>query len=275
MNQFLETLKKIIIKEIYLPIIYIIVGYMIYICLKNVINKVIEKKQNNFSKNSYHYKKIGTYKVLFQNIIKYCIIIFTILAILPIYGVDVTSIIAGIGIFGAVIGLAFQDIAKDFIAGISIILENQYSIGDTIQVGNFKGEVIYLGLKTTRIRNYDGCIKIIANRNIAEVINYSIGYSLAIVDVSVSYESNLEKVEKTLNNIAEELSNTLPNLKGKVEVLGLESLNSSSIDYRMIARTATMEHFGVQRLMRKAIKDRLDKEKIKIPSQQVEVHNGK
>lgn len=275
MEVFYETIEKIIIPQVYLPIIYIVVGYIINKLLKKLSENIIFKKQKDFQKNSYHYKKIETYKVLIQNIIKYCIIIFTILAILPIYGVDVTSIVAGIGVFGAVIGLAFQDVAKDLIAGLSIIIENQFAIGDTISVGDFKGEVIYLGLKTTRIRNYEGQIKIISNRNITEVINYSIAYSMAIVDVSVSYESDLDKVEKILKELSEELSNTLPNLKGQVEVLGLESLSSSSIEYRMVAKTSSMNHFTVQRLMRKAIKDRLEKSKIKIPYQQIEVHDGK
>lgn len=275
MNNFFKTMEKIIIPQVYLPIIYIIVAYIINKILKKIIGKIISRKQVDFSKSSYHYKKIETYKVLIQNIVKYCIVIFTVLAILPIYGVDVTSIIAGIGVFGAVIGLAFQDVAKDMIAGLSIIIENHFAIGDTISVADFKGEVIYLGLRTTRIRNYEGQIKIISNRNITEVINYSIAYSMAIIDISVSYESNLDEVEKILKELAEELSNTLPNLKGQVEVLGLENLNSSSIDYRMTAKTSSMNHFGVQRLMRKAIKDRLDQAKIKIPYQQIEVHNGK
>lgn len=275
MESFYETIEKIIIPQVYLPIIYIIVAYIINKLLKKLSDNIIFKKQRDFQKSSYHYKKIETYKVLIQNIIKYCIIIFTVLAILPIYGVDVTSIVAGIGVFGAVIGLAFQDVAKDLIAGLSIIIENQFAIGDTISVGNFKGEVIYLGLKTTRIRNYEGQIKIISNRNITEVINYSIAYSMAIVDVSVSYESNLDKVEQTLKELSEELTNSLPNLKGNVEVLGLESLSSSSIEYRMVAKTSSMNHFTVQRLMRKAIKDRLEKAKIKIPYQQIEVHDGK
>ena len=275
MKVFYETIEKIIIPQVYLPILYIIVGYIINKLLKKLSENVIFKKQSDFQKSSYHYKKIETYKVLIQNIIKYCIIIFTALAFLPIYGVDVTSIVAGIGVFGAVIGLAFQDVAKDLIAGLSIIIENQFAIGDTISVGNFKGEVIYLGLKTTRIRNYEGQIKMISNRNITEVINYSMAYSMAIIDVSVSYESDLDKVEEILKELSEELSKSLPNLKGNVEVLGLESLSSSSIEYRMVAKTSSMNHFAVQRLMRKAIKNRLEEAKIKIPYQQIEVHNGK
>ena len=90
--------------------------------------------------------------MLLKNITKYTVIIFLILAILTVYGVDVTSVLTGLGIVGVVLGLALQDLAKDIIAGFSIIFENQYAIGDTISINGFKGEVIFLGLKTTKIK---------------------------------------------------------------------------------------------------------------------------
>ena len=269
-----EVLEKVLIPQIYLPIIYICIAIILNSVLKRVIDKVIIKKQNTFNKNSYNYKKTETFKVLIKNIIKYIIIIFLILSILTVYGVDVTSVLAGLGIVGVVLGLALQDLAKDIIAGFSIILENQYAIGDTISIGDFKGEVIFLGLKTTKIKNYEGQVKIIANRNAVEVVNYSMEDSLAVVDIDVSYEENNDKVEKVLSNLAEELSDNLPKLKGKVEVLGIQELSSSSVKYRIVAPTVSMEHFGVARKIRKAVKERLDKENIKIPYPQIEVHHG-
>jgi small conductance mechanosensitive channel len=271
----LDLLEKILVPKVYLPIIYIFIAIIINGIIKRIIDKLLEKKQKNLSKSSYNYKKTETFKVLVKNIIKYIIIIFLILAILTVYGIDVTSVLAGLGIVGVVIGLALQDLAKDIIAGVSIILENQYAIGDIISIGDFKGEVIFLGLKTTRIKNYEGQVKIIANRNATEVINYSMEDSLAIVDIDVSYEEDNDKVEKVLTNLAEELTNTLPKLKGKVELLGIQELSSSSVRYRIIAPTNSMAHFETERKIRKLVKERLDKEHIKIPYPQIEVHNGK
>lgn len=271
----MEILEKILVPKIYLPVLYICIAVLIYGILKRVIAKVVATKQHQYTPTSYAYKKLQTYKVLFQNVVKYSIVVFTILAILTVYGIDVTSILAGLGIIGVVVGLAFQDIAKDFIAGLSIILENQYAIGDTVTIGGFKGEVIFLGLKSTRVKSYEGNIKIIANRNISEVINHSAANSLAIVDIAVDYGEDVERVEKVLIKLAGELSNTLTKLKGKVEVLGIEKLDDSSVVFRMTATTVAMEHFRIQREMKKAVKLRLDKEKIKIPYPQIEVHNGK
>jgi mscS mechanosensitive ion channel len=267
-------LEKFLIPQVYLPIIYICVAILINGILVNIVEKVVAKKQENFSKNSYAYKKSETFKVLLKNITKYTIIIFLILAILTVYGVDVTSVLTGLGIVGVVLGLALQDLAKDIIAGFSIIFENQYAIGDTISINGFKGEVIFLGLKTTKIKNYEGQVKIVANRNATEVINYSMENSLAIVDIDVSYEEDNEKVEKVLTELATELTKTLPKLKGKVELLGIQELASSSVKYRMIAPTVSMEHFEIERKIRKEVKERLDKENIKIPYPQLEVHHG-
>jgi len=271
----MENLEKYLVPELYLPIVYVCVAIVINAIIKKIIDKIISRKQINIEKSSYNYKKLETLKGLLKNIIKYVIIIFLILSILTIYKIDVSSILAGLGIVGLVVGLALQDLAKDLIAGFSIIVENQYAVGDIISIGDFKGEVIFLGLKTTKIKSYEGDIKIISNRNATEVINYSMSNSLAIVDVDVAYEENNSKVEEVLNELISELSKTLPNLKDKVELLGIQELSSSSVKYRITAKTKSMEHLAVERLIRKAVKERLDRENIKIPYTQIEVHNGK
>lgn len=268
-------IEKIMISEIYLPIIYICIAIILNSICKKVIGTIIENKQKTLKKNSYNYKKTETFRVLVNNIIKYVIILFLILAILTVYGVDVTSILAGLGIAGVVASLALQDLAKDIIAGISIILENQYAMGDTISINGFKGEVVFLGLKTTRIKSWEGEIKILANRNITEVINYSISSSLAIVDVGVNYGEDLEKVEKVLNDVASELTKSLPKLKGEVEVLGIDQFSDSALVYRIIAPTVSMEHYGIARKIRKEIVLSFEKNNIEIPYTQIEVHNGK
>lgn len=271
----MEKLEKLLIPEIYLPIIYICVAIIINSIVKGIIDRIFTRKQQSLEKSSYNYKKLATFKDLLKNIIKYIIIIFLVLSILTVYKIDISSVLAGLGIAGLVVGLALQDLAKDLIAGFSIIVENQYAVGDIISIGGFKGEVIFLGLKTTKIKSYQGDIKIVANRNATEVINYSMSNSLAIVDIDVAYEENNERVEQVLNDLAVELSKTLPNLKDKVEVLGIQELSSSSVKYRITAKTKSMEHYDIERKIRKAVKEKFDTENIKIPYTQIEVHNGR
>ena len=177
---------KMDIMQIILPFVYVLIGIIVYTILKNIIDRSI-----NISKitTKAHKQRAETIKMLILNIIKYITVILIILAILSNFGINVKSILTGLGITTAIIGLAFQDLAKDLIAGISIITENQYEVGDTIEVDGFMGEVVFLGLKTTKIRNFKGATKIIANHNMDKIINYSLHDSLALIDVGVSYDN--------------------------------------------------------------------------------------
>ncbi len=266
MTEFLETeVYKYLLK----PLIYIAFAYIFYKLATGIINHALMSK-NIKVKNK---KRIDTSKSIINNGIKYLTIIFTILIILSAYEIDVSKIFAGLGIGVAVLSLAFQDIAKDFIAGISILLEDQFEIGDNVSINGFRGEVIAMGLKTTRIKNYKGAVQIISNHNISEVINYSLNPSLAVVDISVSYESNLEKVEKVINETIERINTTYTNLCGKAELLGVQSLDESAIIYRITAKVKATKDFEIERKMKKELKLALDKAKIKIPYAQIEVHH--
>lgn len=269
MNEFLSKIN-INLSQIILPIIYIVIGIVIYEIIRKIINRMTKT-----DKNKVHYQRVQTVKSLILNIIKYIIVIIVILAILATFGVNVTSLVAGLGVTTAIIGLAFQDLAKDLIAGVSIITEAQYEVGDTIEVDGFMGEVEFIGLKTTRIKNYKGATKIIANRYMDNLINYSIHNSLAIVDVSVDYDQKYENVEKVLNQLIESLDGTIENVTGKIQILGINSLDDSAVTYRLTVETKPMQHFAVERILRKEIKEALQKAKIKIPFPQIEVHHGK
>ncbi len=265
---------KIDLNLIISPIIYIIIASLVYNIIKKILKKVIINSKKRITKLNQK-QRVETLVGLIISIIKYIIVIIVILAILGTYGVNVTSIVAGLGITTAIIGLAFQDLAKDLIAGFSIITEDQYEVGDTIEVDGFMGEVIYLGLKTTRIRNYKGATKIIANHYMDKIINYSLHNSLAIIDVAVAYEEDTDKAIKTLQELSKELGTTLPNAKGAMEVLGVIELDNSSINIRVTMETAPMQQYEVERILRKEIKRAFDEKGIKIPYPQIEVHNGK
>ena len=107
------------------------------------------------------------------------------------------------------------------------------------------------------------------------IINYSLNNSLAIVDVSVAYEENINKVEKTLNRLAERLNGTIENTTGDIQVLGITDLSDSCVVYRVTVETKSMQHYAVERTLRKEIKRAFDDANIKIPYPQIEVHNGK
>lgn len=261
--------KHIFTKEVIAPICILVFSFLLYKVLKNVI-----KKMFRFRMTSKNERKYLTIQSLVINGVKYFIFIVAVLLLLEVYEIDTKSIIASLGIIGVILGLALQDLLKDFIAGLSILLENQYAVGDNVTIGDFRGNVESIGLKATKLKAYTGEVKIISNRNITEVINHSLSSSRAIVDFGVAYETDLKKLEHVLDQLCEKLTESLPSLKGKVEVVGITKLNSSSIEYRMTVLTAPMEHYQVERLMKRELLDTLKKHKITIPYDQVVIHHG-
>ena len=268
----LFDIYEISLSKIILPIIYIVLGVIIYKTIKLILNKILNKN-NLIDKNNK--RKVSTVFMLISNIIKYLIAIIVILAILAVFGVNVVSIVAGLGVTAAVLGLALQDVAKDLISGITILTEEQYKLGDTIEIDGFMGEVIFVGLRSTRIKNYRGSIKIIANRNISNLINYNMEDSLSQVDVNISYDNDSEKVEAILNKIGQNIKELIPTATGHLEVWGVENLNELGYTYRIVLPVKSMSHYEAQRLLRKEIKRVFDKEKIKFICKNIEVKHGK
>lgn len=262
-------LEKIFVKEIIAPIVVIIISVLIYNIISQILNRVFNSKLSRIE-----VKRKKTLLQLSRNITRVLIILIAIIFILDIYDIDTKALVASISVMGVVLGLAFQDLLKDFISGLSIVIEGQFRVSDIVTVNGFRGEIIKVGLKSTRIKAYTGEIMIIDNHLIKEVINYSLSNSLAIVDIDIAYEENIEKVEEVLNNLALKLTHELPYLRGDVELLGINSLESSSVRFRMTVVTEAMKQYEVQRKMLREIKLELDKKNIVIPYSQVVVHNG-
>ena len=258
-------LEKILVKEVMGPIVVILSCLLIYHLIKKIISKMMKVKLSRIDQ-----RRQKTINVLILNIIKYFLIVVAIIIILSMLGVNMNAVVASLG----VVGLAFQDILKDFLSGISIIVEDQYKIGDTVTINDFKGEVLAIGFRTTRLKAYTGEVMIISNRNIQKVINHSFKSSKAIVDVMVSYEEDLLKVEKVLSEVCDKLSNEIKGLKSKIEILGINELGDSGITYRIVVDTKPMKHLEIKRLLLREIKMTFDKNKINIPYNQLVIHNA-
>lgn len=266
MDNFLDIF---LIKEIVAPVLIILISTLIYLLVKGIINRVFRIRNRYVDK-----RKSKTINGLMNNLVKYFIVIVDIVMILDIFGIDTKTLIASLGVVGLVAGLAVQDTLKDFVAGVSIILENQYRVGDYITVKGFRGEVIDLGIKSTKIRAYTGEVMIISNHLIEEVINHSLEKSVAVIDIPVSYNTDINRLESILNNLFISLKDSIYGIKGDIKILGLQSYDDSSITYRVICDTVPMEHLQVERDLKKAIKLCLDENEIEIPFPQVVVHNG-
>ena len=257
--------------KFYLPILYILIGVIIYHIATYIITKISKVQVKVGNKNDKLDKKRLTMISLIRNIVKYAIGVFVILAILEVYGIDTTKIIASLGILGAVIGLAFQDIIKDLIAGFFIIFDNQYSVGDYVKINDFTGEVLNLGLQTTKLKDFYGDVYTINNSSISSVVNYSEYDTVMYLNIPISYNTDIDKLEKVLTKLKTKVRN-IENVTGDLTLLGLDSFNSSDMTYKVTITTKPYKYFNVKRAFFKLIKQTFDKEGIEIPFSQVDVH---
>lgn len=159
-------------KRIINSIIFILVVFAVYFIMMRII-KLFFKRADKKEMSAQQKHKIQTVLQLISSSLKYILATLVILVVLANFGVNVTSLLAGFGILAAILGLAFQDMIKDIIAGVTIIIENQFSVGDDIEIDGFRGTVTSVELRFTEITGKNGEIKTVANRNMDGFVNYS------------------------------------------------------------------------------------------------------
>ncbi len=183
-------------------------------------------------------------------------------------GVALGPLIASAGIAGIAIGFGAQSIVKDFLAGIFVIVEDQYGVGDIIDVSYTTGKVEEVGFRTTRIRDIAGVLWTVPNGEIQRVGNYSQVWSRSIFDINVSYDTDIDHASAVIKEVLDEIwQNGAPEatIIEEPEVLGVEELGSSSITIRALVTTDPAEQFVVGRLVRAKIKKAFDESGIVIP----------
>jgi small-conductance mechanosensitive channel len=210
---------------------------------------------------------------LLDNVITYVLYFIALIMILDTFGVEVKAILAGAGIVGLAVGFGAQSLVKDVITGFFIIFEDQFAVGDYVRIGNFEGYVEAIGLRVTKIRSWTGEIHILPNGSITQVTNYSLNNSIAVVDVSIAYEEDIEKVEEAICELLPQLPEKYEDMVAPPELLGVQNLANSEVVMRIICETKPMRHVSVARAIRKEVKMHLDEKGIKIPYPRLVLHN--
>lgn len=180
-------------------------------------------------------------------------------------GIDTTSIIATAGIGGLAIGFGAQSLVKDVITGFFIIFEDQYSVGDFIKVDDITGTVDEIGLRVTKLKGFKGDINIIPNGQISRVTNYSRGNSAVIVDVTIAYEADLDRAIQVIDRVIERYAEGNQDIVEVPKAIGIVEMDKVGITLRIVGRTLPMKHWGIERDLRKVIKETLIENKIEIP----------
>lgn len=186
------------------------------------------------------------------------IIIVAGMMVLSKLGVNIAPLLASAGIAGIAIGLGAQSLIKDLIGGFFILFEDQYGVGDVIQIGGVSGVVEQLSLRRTGLRSLDGSFIVVPNGDIRTVTNMTKEWSRALVDVAVPYDADLDQVIDILQGIVARLDED-PVVGDAVlapgEITGVEALEASQVKVRILVKTRPMEQWRVQRELRRRIKE--------------------
>jgi moderate conductance mechanosensitive channel len=197
-------------------------------------------------------------------------VVFTVafVMVLAELSIQVAPIIASAGILGVALGFGSQTLVKDFLSGIFMILEDQYGVGDVVDLGEAGGSVESVGLRVTRLRDVNGTVWYVRNGEIIRVGNKSQGWARAVVDVPVSYEEDVERVRGLLEEAASELweeTDWRELILEKPEVWGVEALSADSIVVRVVVKTHPLKQWSVARELRARIKRKFDAHGVELP----------
>jgi small conductance mechanosensitive channel len=197
-------------------------------------------------------------------------VIFAVVLVMAIseLGYDITPLITSAGILGVALGFGAQSLVKDFLSGIFMIFEDQYGVGDTINLGEVAGTVEAVSLRVTRLRDVDGTVWYVRNGEILRVGNQSQNWARSVVDIAVGYKEDVARVRRILKEVAHDLweDETFRDLIiEEPEVWGVQSLGPDSVVVRVTLKTMPQQQWRVSREMRERVKARFDAEGIQMP----------
>lgn len=210
-------------------------------------------------------RREATLMKLLENVLTYVVYFIAIMMILSALTINVQAMLAGAGIVGLAVGFGAQSLVKDIITGFFIIFEDQFSVGDYVRIGQFEGTVEEIGLRTTKIKSFTGEINILPNGSIVEVTNFSLYNSVAVLDIGISYEGDIQYAENVLQDYLNTTLEKYPDLVKTPELLGIQQFAASEVVLRIVAETLPMKHWYIARQLRKDIKLLLDEHGIEIP----------
>ena len=226
-----------------------------------------------FSKLFQRTNRQKTVMSLMRSMIKWVIIIITILLVLNAFGVDTSTLLASAGILALIIGLGAQSLIADIIAGFFIVFEEEYQVGDIITIDGFRGTVSDIGIRVTKIIDAGGNIKIVNNSDIKSIINQTSELSVAKCIMSIDYDESVERVEVVFKKSIDKIRKNIPNIIEGPTYQGINQLNTSSVDLFFIAKCKEEDVYQVQRDLNRELYLMFKDNNITVPFTQVVVSN--
>lgn len=258
---FEESLMLLISKGIKLLILLII-----FLLSKKIINFLFKHtvgRSLSWTIQTSARKK--TIEHLLHNCMNYILYFFLVYWLLSILGVPVSSLLAGAGLAGVALGLGAQGFLSDVVNGFFILLEDQFEVGDSVEVGAITGLVSTMGIRTTQIRDFDGTLHFIPNRNITIVSNKSRGDMRAQIDIPVYTSTDINKVTSIIQQVNKDNIENYPEIIGSPNIIGLTSKPSGQLVFRVDIFTKNGQQVHIYAEFLKLYYEALNKEKVDLP----------
>ena len=259
--------------QILLVLVFIVVAKYL---AKKVVDRVVRQmktpdtrargKTTVSSRRATRADALGT---LLRSIVNVVLLTMGVFMVLGVFGINLAPLIAGAGIIGLAIGFGAQDLVADFLSGVFMLAEDQYGIGDVIDAGDgIVGVVEGVSLRTTRVRDVTGTLWHVPNGQITRIGNMSQEWARALLDVGVSYGTDIDQASDIIKGVADEMAAEdayAADFLGEPEIWGVQNLGADSVDIRLVIQTTPGTQWGIARELRRRIKYALDGADIEIP----------
>ncbi|MBQ7373589.1 MAG: mechanosensitive ion channel family protein [Clostridia bacterium] len=212
---------------------------------------------------------------LCASFLKWALAIGALMFILNAWGIDATTLLASAGILTLIVGLGAQSLVADIVAGVFIVFEGEFQVGDIVVINNWRGTVKEIGIRTTKVVDSGGNVNIINNSEITTLINQTQEISVAKCVVGIEYSESLTRVELIIKNNLEKIKENIPLIIEGPFYKGVDLLNASSVDLLFVAKCKEEDVFQVQRDLNRELKLLFDENNVNIPFPQVVVNQAK
>jgi small conductance mechanosensitive channel len=262
-----------------LKVILMLVGALVVVRLATFVTRRVEDafEDNDPSTMNEREKQAATLGKVIRNITRILVWGIVVMMVLKELGIDIGPILAGVGLMGLAVGFGAQSLVKDFIAGMFVLIENQYNVGDVVQAAGASGLVEKITLRATTLRDYEGNVHIIPNGTIDVVTNKTRQWSRFVLDIGVAYKESVDDVMHILKEIGDELaadSKFASMITAPLEVLGVQDFADSAVIIRVMFTTQPVKQWTVGREFRRRVKNTFDAKGIEIPFPHTTIYLG-
>ncbi|MBP1906271.1 small conductance mechanosensitive channel [Paenibacillus turicensis] len=252
-----EMWERIMFSSLRIVLIFILTRIAIRIIYKVIDRSLKRKDKSRLKMNRRRFVTLGK---LLKNVTSIVSNLIMVMLIFGEFGFDVRPLLAGASVLGLAIGFGAQSLVKDVMTGFFIILEDQFAVGDVIQTGTLRGTVEMIGLRSTRLVSSTGEVHIIPNGIFTNVTNYSVGNSVAIVDVPFSTDKQYEETTALMKKAMQKLAEENEYITEMPTVLGIQTLSTTEFMLRIMCKCPVGAKSEIERLIHKYVKQALEQQ---------------